>query len=121
MKFMRKRRCIPVSRSPSSPGPYKNVSAGGREPMRKLIAGLVAAAILVVLAEPAYSHDRDDDDDDRDHHKTRKITLNLTAGTNMAAAVSPAGPTIVFARQTSLWSVPVGGGAARQRFGVHVE
>jgi hypothetical protein len=36
-----------------------------------LIAGIVAAAIVVALAAPAYAHDRDNDRDDR--HPARNL------------------------------------------------
>jgi len=38
-----------------------------------LIAGIVAAAIVVALAAPAYAHDRDDGDRDRHRDSTRNL------------------------------------------------
>jgi hypothetical protein len=38
-----------------------------------LIAGIVAAAIVVALAAPAYAHDRDDGDRDRQRDSTRNL------------------------------------------------
>ncbi|MGW3608042.1 MULTISPECIES: amidohydrolase family protein [unclassified Micromonospora] len=51
----------------------------------------------------------------------KDVTVTMTEGTNMAADVSPDGTTIVFVLQTSLWSMPVGGGEARQLTGWQVE
>jgi Tol biopolymer transport system component len=42
------------------------------------------------------------------------FTLSLTEGTNMSAAVSPDGDTVVFALHGILWSMPVTGGTAKQ-------
>ena len=38
-----------------------------------LIAGMVAAAIVVALAAPAYAHDRDDGERDRHRDSTRNL------------------------------------------------
>ncbi len=42
------------------------------------------------------------------------LTLSLTEGTNMSAAASPDGGTIVFALHGILWSMPATGGTAKQ-------
>ena len=41
------------------------------------------------------------------------ITILLTEGTNMSAAVSPDGKLIVASIQGTLWSLPAGGGKAK--------
>ncbi|MBI4519684.1 MAG: PD40 domain-containing protein, partial [Gemmatimonadetes bacterium] len=51
----------------------------------------------------------------------REVTVTLTEGTNMAAAPSPDGEIVVLALQGSLWSLPIGGGAATRLTGWDVE
>ena len=43
---------------------------------------------------------------------TQNVSLTLREGTNMAAALSPDGRTLIIDLQGSLWTLPVGGGAA---------
>ena len=45
---------------------------------------------------------------------THRVNVVLTEGTNMAAAVSPDGRTLVLGIQGSLWTMPVAGGDARR-------
>jgi Tol biopolymer transport system component/imidazolonepropionase-like amidohydrolase len=45
---------------------------------------------------------------------TRPISINLREGTNMAAALSPDGRTLMIDLQGSLWTLPAAGGAARR-------
>jgi Tol biopolymer transport system component/imidazolonepropionase-like amidohydrolase len=52
---------------------------------------------------------------------TRRVDVVLTEGTNMAAAASPDGRTLVLGLQGSLWTLPVGGGEARRITGRDVE
>ena len=99
----------------------------------------LAVVLSLAVAPAAYAHDRDRDehdrhdrhDHDRHHHhhdrdrggvdtrnllegKTRKVTIQLTQGTNMAVAASPDGRRLVLALQGVLYTLPVAGGAAKR-------
>src|SRR5688572_28279041 len=52
---------------------------------------------------------------------TRQVIVALTQGTNMAAAASPDGRTLILGIQGSLWTLPVGGGEATRITGPEVE
>jgi hypothetical protein len=47
----------------------------------------------------------------------KEVTITFTEGTNMAAAPSPDGQTIIVAIQSSLWSMPINGGDAKRLTG----
>ena len=50
-----------------------------------------------------------------------QVTITFTEGTNMAAAPSPDGKTIILAVQGTLWSIPSSGGDAKRLTGWQVE
>ncbi len=45
---------------------------------------------------------------------TKPISINLREGTNMAAALSPDGRTLMIDLQGSLWTLPASGGPAKR-------
>jgi Tol biopolymer transport system component/imidazolonepropionase-like amidohydrolase len=67
---------------------------------RFLISALVSFSILAVMLAPAYAG------------KPDGLDLKLTQGTNIAIAVAPAGQSLVFDLQGTLWRMPVAGGKA---------
>jgi len=103
---------------------------------RGFALGIAALVALAFAPAPGYSNDRDRDHDrghghhhhhhDHDHDrdrvdtrnllegKTRKVSVALTQGTNMAVAASPDGSRLVLALQGVLWTLPVGGGEAKR-------
>lgn len=63
-----------------------------------ITAGLLVAATAWGAAQPA----------------ARDVTLTLTEGTSMAAALSPDGRTLAIDLLGAIWTLPAGGGAARR-------
>src|SRR5688572_17774330 len=66
--------------------------------MRELSLSIAAALALVTQSAPT----------------TKPISINLREGTNMAAALSPDGRTLVIDLQGSLWTLPASGGPAKR-------
>jgi Tol biopolymer transport system component/imidazolonepropionase-like amidohydrolase len=82
--------------------------------MRSLAAVCIASValfVMVPLLTQANLLDR----------PAKEVTITFTEGTNMAAAPSPDGETIILAIQSSLWSMPINGGDAKQLTGWQVE
>ena len=68
--------------------------------MRKLVAGISAAALAAIGLSAAKNS------------ATR--TLTVTEGTNVNVTVSPDHKTIIMDLQETLWSLPIAGGTAKR-------
>ena len=64
------------------------------------IVGMLVVGAIALMAQTATS--------------PQNISVTLREGTNMAAALSPDGRTLIIDLQGSLWTLPAAGGAARR-------
>ena len=78
-----------------------------------LVAGLIAATWQSVVSQSSRLN--------LIEGNAKDLSVTLTEGTNMAAAVSPNGATIVLAIQGTLWHLPRAGGTATRLSGWDVE